>query len=105
MKRNQPESSTDDTPGVVKKATAINSDSETEFSDSYLDDLERELDEKFGPVRNFESEIFISSPHDTIMHAVMIDTSKIKSVVGNLEQLPDGKELTHFVEFLTGTKA
>ena len=67
QKRRELESAPEDNPIKIKKVPSTQSESETEISDLYLDDLERTLEEKFGPVRNFDKEIFIASPHDTML--------------------------------------
>ena len=105
IKRRQLESSPEEIPGAIKKVQPTQSESETEYSDSYLDDLEIRLEEQLGPVRVFEDEIFIASPYDKILTAEMSDNDKIKKTTGRLGQYSDGVELSHFVEFLTGTKA
>ena len=67
QKRRDLESAPEDNPSKIKKVPSTQSESETEISDHYLDDLERTLEEKFGPVRKFDNEIFIASPHDTML--------------------------------------
>lgn len=64
MKRIQLESACEEIPCTIKRIHPIESESEAECSDSYLDDLEIRIDTILGPVRVFEDEIFIASPYD-----------------------------------------
>ena len=100
MKRTLPSKTQAEEEPVLKKKQFI-SDSESEFDDDYLDDLESRLEKKLGPGSNFEDEMFMKSPFDSIFAAEAegISSDRFEALMKRLETLPDGEQLVQLAEF------
>lgn len=82
----------------VLKKKQISSDSESEFDDAYLDDLENRLEKKLGPCSSFDDVLFMNSPYDSIFAAEVLSDDRFKDLENAFQNLEDGEELVQFLK-------